>query len=116
MATPWQRGREMAMFGREAAEPSALPTTAGTVSGDRERLDAALRQLDADIAPMLATCPDMARFWQAFDRAALDIQIQADHEMWHAAAELDRMLVRHGLIPRLARQAGARVTDAPAPD
>ena len=96
-------------MGREAKESSALPTKAGAMpaTDGRERLEAALRQLDADIAPMLATCRDMPRFWGQFHRAALDVQIQADGDFWHAAAEIDRMLLRHGLIPRQARSADA---------
>ena len=67
---------------------------------NREQVDAALRTLDTDIESMLERSQGMPQFWAAFDDAAFDIQAEAQHDMWYAAAQLDRMLVRHGLIPR----------------
>ena len=66
----------------------------------REQLDAALQALDSDIENLLERSQGMPQFWAAFDDAAFDIQVEADSDMWYAAAQLDRMLVRHGLIPR----------------
>jgi len=67
---------------------------------NREQVDAALKTLDAEIESMLERSQGMPQFWAAFDDAAFEIQVEAEHDMWYAAAQLDRMLVRHGLIPR----------------
>ncbi|HVI25075.1 MAG TPA: hypothetical protein VM576_02595 [Xanthomonadaceae bacterium] len=66
----------------------------------REQLDEALRRLDQDIAPLRARCTDMADFWGEFDRHARRIQREADADIWYAAAQIDHMLIRHGLMPR----------------
>jgi hypothetical protein len=67
---------------------------------DREQLEEALRQLDRDIDPLRAQAPDMDSFWAEFDRSARRIQREADRDIWYAAAQIDRMLIRHGLMPR----------------
>ncbi|NUS38613.1 MAG: hypothetical protein HOQ02_06270 [Lysobacter sp.] len=66
----------------------------------RAQLDEALRTLDRDIDPLRAHAADMDAFWSAFDRNARHIQREADGEIWYAAAQIDRMLIRHGLMPR----------------
>ena len=66
----------------------------------REQLEEALRQLDQDIEPLRATAQDMDGFWATFDENARRIQREADRDIWYAAAQIDRMLIRHGLMPR----------------
>lgn len=66
----------------------------------REQLEQALQRLDQDIAPMRERCGDMDAFWSEFDRRARLIQREADADIWYAAAQLDHMLIRHGLMPR----------------
>ena len=66
----------------------------------REQLEEALRQLDQDIEPLRATARDMDGFWSTFDANARRIQREADRDIWYAAAQIDRMLIRHGLMPR----------------
>ena len=66
----------------------------------REQLEDALRQLDQDIEPLRVKAQDMDGFWAAFDENARRIQREADRDIWYAAAQIDRMLIRHGLMPR----------------
>ena len=66
----------------------------------REQLDEALRRLDQDIAPLRARSGDIGDFWAEFDRSARHIQREADADIWYAAAQIDHMLIRHGLMPR----------------
>ena len=67
---------------------------------NREQLEEALRQLDHDIEPLRAKAPDLDSFWVEFDQNARRIQREADADIWYAAAQIDRMLIRHGLMPR----------------
>lgn len=67
---------------------------------NREQLEEALRQLDCDIDPLRASAPDLDTFWAQFNENARRIQREADHDIWYAAAQIDRMLIRHGLMPR----------------
>jgi hypothetical protein len=67
---------------------------------NREQLEDALGQLDRDIEPMRAKATDMEGFWAEFDENARRIQREADGDIWYAAAQIDRMLIRHGLMPR----------------
>jgi hypothetical protein len=70
------------------------------MDNDRDRLEEALRTLDRDIEPLRARCRSLAEFWTEFDASARVIQRDAGGDIWYAAAQLDRMLVRHGLMPR----------------
>ena len=67
---------------------------------DREQLEDALRQLDRDIDPLHAGAPDLDTFWAQFNENARRIQREAGRDIWYAAAQIDRMLIRHGLMPR----------------
>lgn len=66
----------------------------------RSELDDALQSLDRDIDPLRARAPDMDTFWAEFEQQARHIQREADSEIWYAAAQIDQMLIRHGLMPR----------------
>ena len=66
----------------------------------RSELDEALQSLDRDIDALRAQATDMDAFWAEFEQQARHIQREADGEIWYAAAQLDKMLVRHGLMPR----------------
>jgi hypothetical protein len=66
----------------------------------REQLEQALQRLDQDIDPLRARCGDMASFWAEFDENARRVQREADADIWYAAARIDHMLIRHGLMPR----------------
>jgi hypothetical protein len=67
---------------------------------NREQLEDALNQLDRDIEPLRAKSAYMDSFWMEFDENARRIQRAADGDIWYAAAQIDRMLIRHGLMPR----------------
>lgn len=66
----------------------------------RAQLDDALQALDRDIDPLHARATDMDVFWAEFEQQARHIQREADREIWYAAAQIDQMLIRHGLMPR----------------
>ena len=71
-----------------------------TVPWTRAELDEALQALDRDIDPLHARTADPELFWAEFEQRARHIQREADGEIWYAAAQIDHMLIRHGLMPR----------------
>ncbi|HSR64715.1 MAG TPA: hypothetical protein VLM17_03800 [Xanthomonadaceae bacterium] len=66
----------------------------------RAELEDALSALDRDIDPLRTRASDMEAFWAEFEENARHIQREADRDIWYAAAQIDRMLIRHGLMPR----------------
>lgn len=66
----------------------------------RAELDEALQALDRDIDPLHARTADPELFWAEFEQRARHIQREADSAIWYAAAQIDHMLIRHGLMPR----------------
>lgn len=67
----------------------------------REELDEALRKLDHDIGPMIASSIDAEHVWTTFKREASWIEQRAHRHFWYAAAQLDRLAISHQLIPRV---------------
>jgi hypothetical protein len=67
----------------------------------REELDKALRNLDREIEPMLASSVDATHFLTMLQEEAARIEQHADRYLPSVSAELNRLLVSHELLPRV---------------
>ncbi len=80
----------------------------------REELDEALKKLDREIEPMLAS-GDATQFWNAFKREANRIEACAEPHFWYAAAQLNQLVISHRLIPRVQAMRRAQRVEAQRP-